>query len=461
MKSFKQHLLEYLTDDQRKKFTNTKMTNKARTDTDHFFGAGNDLIKEPLKSYDHDKSEVHKSVERHLGKDITTSDYTKGITQDKHGRDARIGRMISDKGLQTQFANDNTRAGTKQPQQHYTTTVRGTEVAGQTNSAPDANHPKGHSWGKQSCKNVDDGSNKHYLEPEIKHGTVVTRVHDHNDQEIYRATLQPHHNKEGHVAYALNSEYGVKHPSFTAHAKNVASRLSGEPEGSLLHKTHAEVYNDRVIKKILHPNATSEHIHTALKDEDWSVRMAAASHTNATPDHITTALKNIVSAVRKTAIQHPKATPEHITTALKDDNSDVRAAAIQHPKANVDHINKALGDNTIVRMAAIQHPKATPEHITTALKDEDWPVRRAAIQHPNATSAHIDTALKDSEAYVRQDAIKHHNVTASHISTALKDKDWSVRLSAIEHPAATSAHINTALKDDNTYVRWAAQEKLK
>ena len=410
MKSFKQYLLEYLTDKQRTKFADVKMTDKARGDTDHFFGAGNDHIKEPLKSYDHDKSEVHTAVERHLGKDITTSDYAKGLTQDKHGRGARIGRMISDKGLQTQFANDNTRAGTKQPQQHYTTTVRGTEVAGQTNSAPNAEHPKGHSWGNQSCKNIDDGSNRRYLEPEIKHGTVVTRVHDHAGQEIYRATLHPHHNEEGHVAYAMNGEYGVKHPSFTAHAHDVASRLSGEPKGGLSHKIHPEVYNNGVVNKILHPNSTSEHIHTALKDEDWSIQMAAARHPNATTDHITTALKNIVSTVRKTAIQHPKATPEHITTALKDDNSDVRASAIQHPTA-------------------------TAEHITTALKDISPDVRQAAIKHPNSTSEHIHTALKD--------------------------KDWSVRLSAIEHPAATSAHINTALKDDNTYVRWAAQERLK
>ena len=431
MKSFKQYLLEYLTDKQRTEFASVKMTDKARTDTDHFFGAGNDHIKEPLKHFDHDKSEVHKAIEHHLGKDISTDDYTKGLTKDKHGRDARIGRMISDKGLQNQFANDNTRAGSKQPQQHYTTTVRGTEVAGQTNSEPDKCHPKGHSWGDHSCKNVDTGSSSHYLKSEIKHGTVVTRVHDHAGQEIYRATLHPHHNEEGHVAYALNSEYGVKQPSFTAHAHDVASRLSGKPKGSIIHSIHQDVYNNSNTETILHPSATTKHLSHALKDEDWSIQMAAARHPNATTDHITTALKNIESTVRKTAIQHPKATPEHITTALKDEARYVRVAAIEHPNATAAHIDTALKDiTTDVRQTAIQHPNATSAHINTALKDEHWEVRQSAIKHPNATSAHIDTALEDEDCYVRLAAIKHPNATAAHIDTALKDEDWSVRTAA-------------------------------
>ena len=359
MKSFKQHLLEYLTDKQRVDYTGTKMTDKARGDTDHFFGDGNDLIKEPLKNYDHDKSEVHKASEQHLDKDISTSDYTKGLTQDKHGRDARIGRMISDKLLQTQFANDNTRAGSKQPQQHYVTTVRGIEVAGQANSAPNAEHPKGHSWGNQSCKNVDDGSNRRYLHDEIKHGTVLTRVHDHAGQEIYRATLHPHHNEEGHVAYALNSEYGVKHPSFTAHAHDVASRLSGKPKGSAIHNIHPSVYDDSENPIILHPKATPEHIGDALSSRSLMVRVAA--------------------------IKHPNATAEHINTALEDASTVTRVTAINHPNATAEHINKALSDvrHTAVRYAAIQHPNVTAEHISTALKDDNPDVRAAAQQHLN------------------------------------------------------------------------------
>ena len=100
-------------------------------------------------------------------------------------------------------------------------------MAGQTNSEPDENHPRGHSWGEISCKNVDTGLNKHYLKDEIKHGTVVVRAHDHNGQEIYRGTLKPYNNK-GSRAYSLDAEYGIKQPDFTDHAIQVAKDLSGD-----------------------------------------------------------------------------------------------------------------------------------------------------------------------------------------------------------------------------------------
>lgn len=140
-------LMEYLTDDQRKRYKNVEMTTKAREDTDHFFGKDNDEIKEPLKDHVPDKSEVHKKVEHHLGKEIEPEEYKKGITTDKYGRQVKLGKSIKDEKLRTEFANDSTRAGTKSSKNFHVSVVRGTEVAGQTNSAPDKHHPHGHSWG--------------------------------------------------------------------------------------------------------------------------------------------------------------------------------------------------------------------------------------------------------------------------------------------------------------------------
>ena len=87
------------------------MLPKARTATDHFFGEGNDHIKEPLKNYDHDKSEIHQAVERHLNKPITHEEYTKGTTSDQYGRQVKLGKLISDPKLRNEFASDNTRSG--------------------------------------------------------------------------------------------------------------------------------------------------------------------------------------------------------------------------------------------------------------------------------------------------------------------------------------------------------------
>jgi len=376
-------LLEYLTDEQRSKYSKITMTDKARTVTDHFFGKGNDEVREDLKDYQHNKSEIHKQIEKHIGKEIHSDEYVKGQTTDKYGRLAKIGKLIKDEKLRNQFANDNTRVGSKSNSKHYVTVVRGTEVAGQTNSTPNEQHPKGHSWGNQSCKNVDSGVNRHYLKHEIKHGTTLVRVHDHNDQEIYRATLQPHHNEEGHTVYALDSEYGVKHPSFTKHAHDVAKRLSGEHKGgSMVYRKHKEVYNDSGNRTMFHPNATPEHISKALDDEDWEVRQAAASR--------------------------PNATHEHISKALDDEDENVRMTAIEHPNATHEHISKALDDKDYyVRKAAASHPNATHEHISKALDDEDWEVRHEAASHRNATPEHIKKALRDKDQYVREAARKN------------------------------------------------------
>ena len=460
MLSFKSFLLEYLTDDQRDRYQSVKMTRKARKATDHFFGVGNDKVYGTLDNTVADKSETHKKVERHLGSEISPAEYKVGMTKDKYGRDARIGRMIKDSKLRDEFAKDSTREGSRNKQAQYTTsTVRGIEVAGQTNSAPNKDHPKGHSWGGISCKNVDDGDNRHYLKSEIRHGTVVHFIHDHNGQEIYRATLHPYHNESGDVAYALDSEYGIKHPSFTNNAHEVAGKLSGEYKPGVYTK-HSDVYDDNGISTIMHPNATPEHISKALNDEDWAVRSVTIQHPKATPEHISKALNDKDWVVRKVAIQHPNATPEHISKALNDKYRVVREAAIRHPNATPEHISKALNDEDLgVREAAIQHLKATPEHISKALNDEYSGVRGYAIKHPNTTLEHISKALNDKDWAVRRAAIQHLKATPEHISKALNDEDWRVRYNAIQHSNATPEHISKALNDKNSDVRREATRR--
>lgn len=62
MLTFKEYLIEYLTDTQRKKFERVQMTKKARSDTDHYFGKDNDHVREEIPDYQHDKSETHKKL---------------------------------------------------------------------------------------------------------------------------------------------------------------------------------------------------------------------------------------------------------------------------------------------------------------------------------------------------------------------------------------------------------------
>jgi t-SNARE complex subunit (syntaxin) len=402
MYKFKQFILkEELNDKEKKEVSNWERDPKAVKATDHFFGKGNDEKTEELAGTV-DKSEVHKAVERHLGREIHPDDYKEGVTNDKYGRKVKIGGVLAkskaDPKLINSFANDSTRQGKRARGLSVKITKSPAGVAGQTSH--------NQSWENQSCKNYNTGSNNHFLKNEVKHGTVVAYLHDHEGKEIARSTLQPHINDEGHTAYAVDSHYGIDHAGFKQHVKNLAARLSGEHKGgSILYTKHSKVYNDNGAEKILHPNATKEHISKALNDEDDFVRSAAIQHPNATKEHIDKALNDKDYQVRSAAIKHPNATKEHISKALNDEDVFVRSAAIKHPNATKEHISKALNDKkSYVRSVAIQHPNATKEHISKALNDEKFYVRSVAIQHPNATKEHISKALNDEDVSVRSAA---------------------------------------------------------
>ena len=447
---------EELNDKEKEEVSKWPRDPQALEKTDHYFGKGNDEKSEEL-SGTVNKSEIHKKIEQHLGHQIDPADYHEGLTHDKYGRKIKIGGLLAKskapQELINSFANDNTRQGKKHTGLNVRITRSAAGVAGQTSH--------NQSWEQQSCKNFTDGSNKHYLPAEVKHGTVVGYLHNHKGEEIARTTLHPHTNDEGHTVYAVNSHYGIDHAGFKEHMEKVAKKLSGEYKGdsSGVYKIHPEVYNDTLSDYVLHPNATPEHITKALNDREFDVRKAAIQHPNATPEHITKALNDKSAFVRKAAIRHPKATPEHITKALNDDDDheDVRQAAVSHPNATPEHIDKALNDKDEgVRQAAVSHPKATPEHIDKALNDREFDVRKAAIRHPKATPEHIDKALNDRSPNIRKAAVSHPNATSENINKALKDEYENVRQAAVSHPNATPEHIDKALNDREFDVRKAA-----
>ena len=39
-----------------------------------FFGPDNDMVREPIKGYDGDKSEVHKAIEKHVGHEFSIAE---------------------------------------------------------------------------------------------------------------------------------------------------------------------------------------------------------------------------------------------------------------------------------------------------------------------------------------------------------------------------------------------------
>lgn len=515
MLRFRQFLKEYLTDVQRERYSDVEMTPEARDATDHFFGVGNDQVREELKGFEADKSETHRKIEKHLGQDISHEDYRKGTTADKFGRQVKLGKLIKDQQLRYEFNRDNTRAGVKKAVSHYVTVVRGTEVAGQTNSAPDPAHPKGHSWGSLSCKNVDTGSNRHYLKPEIKHGTVVVRVHDHNDQEIYRATLHPHLNELGDRAYNLESEYGVKHPSFTEHAHDVAARLSGEFKPVTFTK-HPGVYNDSGKTTMIHPAASAENLHDIISQAHPREIIGILNHRNADRTHVEHVLQEpsfhkdryaLFDAINSKAvskdqidsifkkdnryafnrdddtnadmrlhilkhIRDSRVSPEHIEREISHPyGGSWMEAAVGHPSATYDQIRRGLNhSNEYVRLAAASNPSLSPKHVDEVISDpsKEKALKKAVLFHPTAvTAAHIDKVLKtpypeDHMEKLRLTDLKHdvasrRQLNPQHIDWVLNNEpEHLVRAAAVRSDNMTPALVSKALEDPAYQVRRSA-----
>ena len=485
-------LLEYLTPEQETEWSKYKMTTKARKDTDHFFGKDNDHVREEMIEPTHfEKSETHKAVERHLNREIPVDHYRAGRLVDNKGQQRRIGAMIKHDQLRKEFSEDQTRGGSKKgPAPHYMTVVRGTGVAGQTNEVPTETHPEGHDWKNASCKNVEDGSNKHYLQHEITHGTVAVFGHNEKGKEIYRAALQPHHNDEGNTVYQVNSEYGMKHPAFTAHANDVAKRLSHSHFGGLTYEIEPNVYDDRGITSILHPSANSKDLDKALDmHNNVNAQAAAAGHENVESHHLFKALHsglaNVVEAAlrnpklqaehidhifnrgdvfgswqRSLALEHPTAVEtRHIDSAMKHHSHQVRGSAVAHPRAEDRHLTAGINDEVSdVRWSVFRNKKVISKHIEAAIQRPNEPILHGlAVGHRNATSAQIDWGLNlDNPATVRQNAIRNSKATSKHIDRALDDDNYGVREGAASHKNASSANLHKALNDRDPNVNMLA-----
>ena len=484
MLRFRSFLLEYLTDAQREQYKDVHMTPQARWATDSFFGKDNDKVHGEILQ--DDKSEIHRQLEKHLGQNISHEDYKRGMIKDRHGRDAKIGRMIKDENLRNQFDKDPSRKLERGGQLSLkTTTVRGTEVAGQTNPVPNAEHPKGHSWEDISCKNIETGINKHYLHGEIKHGTVVHFVHDNNGQEIYRATLQPHHNSNGDVAYSVDAEYGIKHPDFTKDAQRVADQLSGAYRPGVFTK-HKEVYDDNKKMHILHP-AAADHLDKVLSHGDYYEQELALRHPKLSADHITKLIDKPGFAEHQTLIQHPNITADHIHKMVvnKKLGPYTMIDALRHPKirtetadmianqakANLDHklykdeylnayyhaigsktspeyTNKAFNEgNHIEKINAIKNPNIDPKILDDAVKDDN--LVYDAAQNPKLSHQQIHTVLDHPTGWIRKAVYTHPNLRPEHIQRVLDKEDNRHHLTQIiQHPRATPKNIDRALDDD-------------
>jgi len=467
MLSFKNFLLlrEELNDKQKEEVSKWPRDPAALAATDHYFDKGNDDIITPLEGTQ-DKSEIHKKVEAHLGKQISIEDYKKNTTTDKHNRTTGVSKLIKDPKLLQDFNNDNTRQGKQFTGLSTHTTRSAHGVAGQTSS--------GQSWEDESCKNFETGSNKKYLEPEVKHGTVVTYLKDHTGKELARATLHPHHNDEGHVAYGLNSYYGIDHADFKDHIDKLSQDLSGPHKGGkIVYKIHPDVYNDMRHQTILHPGISETGLKTlqSKNPNNLPLHRAIFNHPNATDKMLHDGIKSDNEDIASIALGSSRLKREHIDTALSHSSPFVREAAMDSEKVTKIQLHTALKDSDHdVRMAAMGHPKIDKTHIDAVLSDKTniSRVKQTAVRHKYATEDHINQGLSDSDDWVKLAAIRNRNVTTDNITNALKIPRYTsdigafhaLHLLAIKHPKANETHFKMGLNHQDARIRDIAKNRL-
>ena len=171
------------------------------------------------------QSEVQKAVQS-VGYKI--DDYKSGIASkaDDPNRKIRIGKLIKDQKLLQQFANDKSRAATKQQQQNLVVAISRdpVDIGGMSTDR-----------GWTSCMDLDGGINKRYVPTEIKNGAIIAYLINDDDREISRPKarilLKPYY-YNNHMIIVPDRVYGTAPRSFQRLVQQFASWAnSGSPEG--------------------------------------------------------------------------------------------------------------------------------------------------------------------------------------------------------------------------------------
>ena len=436
MLTFKEYITEVLSPNQEADVaTWPKRTTKATRATDQYFGRGNEDKHEELAGTQ-DKSEIHQKIEKHLGVEIKPEEYKEGKMKDKFGRQVRIGAVLGKTKAPTElargFENDSTRQGKGYTGLSVRTTRSASGVAGQTSG--------NQSWEDESCKNIEGGCNRHYLPAEVRHGTVVSYLHDHQGKELARATFQPYHNPQGATMYKQDSYYGVKHAGFMEHNKKTEEALTGaHKKGSVMYEMHPKVYNNSGNWRIMHPKATSEDIDKEIAESGRSLSNLARS--------------TDVPEIHQKILAHPEVTTSVLhDVAHSTTNPEVHKAVVNHPKAiagTLEMMARTTG-NPEVHNEILKHPLNNQTIMTSmASKSNNPEIQKALVNHPLAD----ENILSKVGAYtnnpeVHKEILKHPMVAnfanvGSDPSSILNNiahntEDRSVQKELIKHPKLSS-----------------------
>jgi hypothetical protein len=263
--------------------------------------------------------DVHQHLQNH-GYQVT--DYRAGLANEPHGkypsRQMRIGSILQQtnapKNIVNAFTNDDRRKGVKQESKNLQMVIsrHPHDIAGMSTDR-----------GWTSCmrlptdKNESGGSNHHYLERDLEHGTHVAYLTEHGDNEaknpLARIALKPFvHEESNHtILRPEHAVYGETTGSFEKNVSDWATKHFPVLHEDAVYRKHSRLYDDShntvhygpgAVNKILnggdyskvssviqHGNMTTQQIDGILNDRDGHFhndhKIALAGRSDLTPEH--------------------------------------------------------------------------------------------------------------------------------------------------------------------------------
>jgi hypothetical protein len=424
-------------------------------------------------------------------------DYKAGLAKDKHGREVRIGKVLHKTNapdeMKKSFENDSARSHKASSNYKILVTRHPHDVAGMTSC--------GHSWEDSSCMNFASGSNRHYLEKDVRYGThVAYLVHSHDTKgepksPLARISIKRFSDgKGGHIYKPEPRLYGNAPKGFHDKVGEIMDTHHNDniPTGVYDRKT---TYNDGGGTRHVHVNKNDRE--TAAAHVDPDVRTAVAKHSKLSPGAIDTLMShpqennyNVLQAlatrkdlqphhidklhnaseltIRRLAAKHHPMTDEHIDNSLGEESDPTIAAhALSKPNVTPAHLSKAVdhSDSSVIS-AALKHPNIESEHVKKVYdrfkhkvdqnldRGDDRVTIEDAIKHPKASDEIVNDAFSHPSGSLWKPAIESGRISHEKLATIAADPDNHKATSLVYAPNVTSDHLKTVLKRGDLTNSW-------
>jgi len=186
----------------------------------------------PLKKKENgEKSDIENEISQVLSQNnYELSDYKKGLVKDKYGRETKIGKVLTKlnkQDLLNKFNTDKKRESSKNVDSYLVFSKHPYDVAGSSTDR-----------GWSSCMNIFSGSNKKYIQHDIKEGTIVCYLISSNDlninKPIARLLIKPFINvidKDDVLYVPENKIYGTAPKTFKNQIVKIFEKFQNEKVG--------------------------------------------------------------------------------------------------------------------------------------------------------------------------------------------------------------------------------------